>query len=204
MNETTSMNQESSFDTRPYDFYHATNARRQGIGTIVFVSLFMLVFGGILYLFDTQLEMKIEGEWLYAMAGIVGLVYLSFLVYASILIIKGGQWIFAVRDGVLCVRSPTKAVGATFTIFVADIVSITEERIGSGEHGTVRLYVVSKDGTKYEITQNSGLNWLILFEKLRKLNPAIRKEYTTPSDILNAFRSRFSKRERNTISTKGQ
>ena len=126
-----------------YDFYHASDARRQGVGTLIFVHLFVLAFCGILYFFHIQFGMPFEGGFRNGMVGVIALVYLGFLVYALILIVAGGQWIFAVRDGVLCVKSPAKCVGETFTILVADIVSITQVR---GRKRTLlhALYVVSK------------------------------------------------------------
>jgi hypothetical protein len=177
----------ASPDTRNYDFYHATDARRQGIGTLIGVSIFMAAFVGILYFFHSRLEMRVEGSALYIMAGILTVVFFGFIAYASILIVKGGQWVFVIRDGVLCVQAPAKSVGETFTVFVADILSITQEQIGSDENLSVQLYLVMQDGTKHEITQNSSLNWIKLFNKLCELNPSIRKEYNTPSDLLKTF-----------------
>jgi hypothetical protein len=176
-----------------YEFYHAADARRQGVGMLIFVHLFMFAFCGILFLFHTRLGMKIDETFLFGMGSVMALVYLGILVYSLILIIKGGQWIFAVRDGVLCVRSPGKSVGAAFSISVSDIVSITQAG-GETEHSMVRFYVVSKDGEKHEITQNSDLNLEKFFMKLRELNPDIREEFNTVPNVWNVWRSRFGKR----------
>ncbi len=181
-------------DEQPYDFYHATDARRQGVRTLIAIHLFMAVFSGILYFFHTRFGMPFDGGFRIAMLVVMALVYLAFVAYAMILIVKGGQWIFAVRDGVLCVKSPAKSVGATFTVLVANIVSITQVKSGRGEHSTSRFYVVSKDGERHLITQNSSLNRVKLFARLRELNPDIREEYDTPSDVWNAIKSQSGAR----------
>ena len=173
-----------------YDFYYAEDARRQGIGILVLVSLLMLGLFSILYLLHARFGVSLEGERRCWIVGITSLVCLGFFVYASILVIKGGAWIFAVRDGVLLVRSPTRAVGETFTLAIADIVSITQVQVGVGEDSFVSLWVVLRNGERHRITQNSGLNWVKLFEKLCELNPEIRKEYNTLSDVWNAFFAR--------------
>jgi hypothetical protein len=178
----------------PYDFYHATDARRHGIGTLVFVHIFIILFCGILYLFHS-LGMNFDRRFLFGMGGVLALVYAGFLIFSLILIIRGGKWVFAICDGDLRVKSPARAVGETFSVRVADIVSITQ-RASGGEPPSSYFLITCKDGTNHEITQNSGLDREKLFAKLVELNPDIHKEYNTLSDSLGAVRSRVSGQKR--------
>jgi hypothetical protein len=165
-----------------YDFYHTTNARRHGVGMLVVVHIVLLAFCGILYAF-WAIGMKIEGELLYGIGSVMACVYTLFLVYTLLLVIRGGQWVFAIHNGELRVTSPARIVGETFAVGVADIAAITQVIRGE-EHST--FFLVCKDGSRHEITQNSQLDHEMLFARLKELNPDIRKEYGTLSDVLAA------------------
>jgi hypothetical protein len=163
---------------KEYDFYESSNARKNGIGTLLGVNLFVLLFGAILYVAHAH---GLEGETLYGMLGVLGLVFLGFVVYSIYLIIHGGQWVFAIYHGVLVFESPFKGKG--FSLQVAEIASLTQIS-GPTSESSPRLYVITTDGTKHDITDCGGLHWHKLFAKLLDMNPSIRKEYNTLSDVL--------------------
>ncbi len=129
-----------------------------------------------------MIDLKWDDPVFRGIAAVSAVVYLGFLVFALILLVSDGHWIFAISDGTLRVESPAKLVGATFSVRIADIVSITQ--VPGIEGSSSSLYVITQDGKKHEITQNSGLDIYRLFAKLEELNPSIRKEYSTVSDVL--------------------
>ncbi len=165
-------------DHAGYDYYEIADARKNGIGTLIGVSLFMLLFGAILYVAHAY---GFEGTTLHGMVAVLGVVYLGFVLHSVYLICHGGRWLFAIDNGVLVFESPFKGKG--FTLKITEIVSLTQISRPSSDFPP-RLYVISTDGTKYDITDCGSLHWHKVFAKLLDLNPSIRKEYNTPLDVL--------------------
>ena len=85
-------------DHAEYDYYEIADARENGIGTLIGVSLFMLLFGAILYVAHAY---GLEGTTLHGMVAVLGVVYLGFVLHSVYLICHGGRWLFAIDNGVL-------------------------------------------------------------------------------------------------------
>ena len=156
-----------------YDYYESSDARKYGIGMLIGISLFVLVCCVGLYIGHNH---GLPGGLLYAMLGVLGLIYLLLVSRSLFLIVRDGYWVFAIRDGTLIFLSPDK--GLQFSLPVAEIASL-RQRSKRDSSGLTQLYVIGADGREYEITERGQLNWDLLFAKLRDLNPSIRKEHIT-------------------------
>jgi len=116
--------------------------------------------------------------------GGIGLLYLVFLAICLRYIVKGGQWVFAIRDGIFTYESADEGEG--FSLPIAEIVSLTQiDKVRRGSRGrgsgSPRIYVIGTDGRKHRIADN--LRRDRLFVKLLAINPSIRKEFNTPGDV---------------------
>ena len=146
-------------------YEHKISARKQGIGIIIGITLFMLPFMalGKWIMNVTESDMVFSMGWF----GIVGLVYMGFVFYGAVNIFNGGYSICEVHDERIIVRTPSKILGDSFSIALSDLSKITKE-VSSGEVSTVKYYLHTVNGIKYWFSDMSGCDVTLVISILEK------------------------------------
>ena len=146
-------------------YEYKVSARKQGIGIIIGISLFMVPFLalGKWIMNVTGSDMVFSLGWF----GIAGLVYMGFIFYGAINIFNGGYSICEVHGERILVRTPSKVLGDSFSIAFSDLSKITKE-VSSGEISITKHYLHTVNGVKYWFSDMSGCHVTLVIGILEK------------------------------------
>lgn len=163
-----------------YDFYHKTDARKHGVAVITGISIFACVCVSLLYCLRRFFDVEIEGPGL-AFAVMLGVVYSIFLAVSLRRIIRGGQWLYAIKYGALHMETPSESEGGCHDLEVSEIAEVYSEVHGKAMGRTTsapsstRHYLITSDRRKIRISNNSDLNLSEFFAKIKELNPSVKE-----------------------------